>query len=251
MTNGIPLYHQIQTVLRKKIVSGELPPLAPLPSEEALAKEYGVSRITVRQALSKLEQDALIIRHRGKGTFVSEKARFVEPQRLTGFMEDLISMGVKTKTKVLDMAMVEAPDPIRDRMQLDPPGQQLMRAKKVREIDGKPFSYVINYFPHDIGCKIKKKDLLAKPALTILEEDLGVQIAEALQTVEATIADAEVARLLDVQVGEPLLKAERIVFDIRKRPVEYVSTLYRSDKYYFSVELVRKRSTNSVGWKTA
>jgi GntR family transcriptional regulator len=247
---AIPLYYQIETVLRKKIASGELSPMSLLPSEEALAKEYGVSRITVRQALSKLEQDALIIRHRGKGTFVSEKARFVEPQRLTGFMEDLISMGVKTKTKVLELATIEVPENVRERLELNTPGQAV-RAKKVREIDGKPFSYVINYFPPDIGRKIKKKDLLAKPALTILEEDLGVQVAEALQTVEATIADAEAARLLDVRVGEPLLKAERIVFDINKRPVEYVSTLYRSDKYYFTVELVRKRSKNSFGWGAA
>jgi GntR family transcriptional regulator len=250
MTNGIPLYYQIETVLRKKIVSGELPSMSPLPSEESLAKEYGVSRITVRQALSILEQDSLITRHRGKGTFVSERSRFVEPQRLTGFMEDLISMGVKTKTKVLELATIEVPENVRERLELNTPGQAI-RAKKVREIDGKPFSYVINYFPADIGRKIKKKDLLAKPALTILEENLGVQIAEAVQTVEATIADAEVAQLLDVRVGEPLLKAERTVFDRKKRPVEHVSTLYRSDKYYFTVELKRKRSKNSVGWGAA
>ena len=248
--NGIPLYYQIETVLRKKIVLGELPPMSPLPSEEALAEEYGVSRITVRQALSLLEQDGLVTRHRGKGTFVSEKARFIEPQRLTGFMEDLISMGVKTKTKVLDIATIEAPDTIRDRMKLDPPGH-LLRVIKVREIGGKPFSYVINYFPPDIGRKLKKEDLIAKPALTILEEDLGVQVAEAIQTVEATIADAEIAPLLQVRVGEPLLKAERTVFDVRKRPIEYVSALYRSDKYFFTVKLERKRSKDSVGWGAA
>lgn len=245
--DGIPLYYQIGTILRKKILSGELPATSLLPSEEALAEEYGVSRITVRQALALLEQDGLVIRHRGKGTFVSEKARDVEPQKLTGFIEDLILMGVKTKTKVLELGMIEAPENIRKHLKLDQSAQAFL-AKKIREIEGSPFSYVLNYFPPDIGQDITKEALIAKPALTILEEDLGIKVSKSIQTVGATIADAEVAPLLGVRVGEPLLKVERTVFDVKKRPIEYVSVLYRADKYYFTVKLERKRSKDFVGW---
>ncbi len=248
--DGIPLYYQIETILRKKILSGELPPLSLLPSEEALAEEYGVSRITVRQALTLLEQDGLLLRHRGKGTFVSEKARSVQPQKLTGFIEDLIMMGVKTKTKVLELGLIEAPENIRVQLKLDP-SSQVFQVKKIREVDKSPFSYVLNYFPPDIGKGIRKDDLIAKPALTILEEDLGIKVSGAIQTIEATVADAEVATLLGARVGEPLLKAERAVFDMSKRPVEYVSVLYRSDKYYFTVELKRRRSKHFVGWEAA
>ena len=69
----IPLYYQLETILRKRILSGEIAPNVPFPSEESLGHEYEVSRITVRRALSSLVQDGVIIRKRGKGTFVSEK----------------------------------------------------------------------------------------------------------------------------------------------------------------------------------
>ena len=70
---AIPLYYQLETILRRKILSGDYKPDTPLPSEDMLAEEYQVSRITVRQALASLEQDGLVLRQRGKGTFVSEK----------------------------------------------------------------------------------------------------------------------------------------------------------------------------------
>jgi GntR family transcriptional regulator len=245
---GIPLYYQIGTILRKKILSGELPSGSVLPSEDVLAEDYEVSRITVRQALALLEQDGLLIRQRGKGTFVSDKARFVEPQKLTGFIEDLILMGVKTKIKVLDLGMRDATETIRDRLKLDE-SAKVFQVRKIRKIEGNPFSYVLNYFPPDIGMKLKRSSLAVKPALTILEEDLGLKVSEAIQTIEATVADAEVAPLLDVRVGEPLLKAERTVFDVKKKPIEYVYSLYRSDKYCFTVKLERKRSKDFVGWE--
>ena len=246
--DGIPLYYQIGTILRKKILSGELPATSLLPGEEALAKEYGVSRITVRQALALLEQDGLVIRYRGKGTFVSEKARDIEPQKLTGFIEDLILMGIKTKTKVLELGMIEAPENIRECLKLDQ-SAQVYQAKKIREVEGSPFSYVLNCFPPDIGQNITKEALIAKPALVILEEDFGIKVSQSIQTVGATIADAEVAPLLKMRVGEPLLKVERTVFEVKKRPVEYVSVLYRADKYCFTVKLERKRSKDFVGWE--
>ena len=79
---AIPLYYQLETILRNKITSGDYSPARPLPSEDALAEEYEVSRITVRQALSSLEQDGLVIRQRGKGTFVSENTHTLEPPPL-------------------------------------------------------------------------------------------------------------------------------------------------------------------------
>ena len=100
-----------------------------------------------------------------------------------------------------------------------------------------------------IGKRINKRDLVAKPALTIFEEDFRIKVSQAVQTVEATVADAEIAPLLGVRVGEPLLKVERIVFDKNKKPIEYVLVLYRSDKYCFTVTLERKRSKESIGWE--
>jgi GntR family transcriptional regulator len=248
---AIPLYYQIETILRQKILSGEFLPASPLPSEDALAEEYNVSRITIRQALSLLKEDGLVVRQRGKGTFVSEQvnSEALEPPKLSGSIEDLILMGIQTTTKTLNMSMVKPPDKILDRLKLAR-DSQLLRIEKIRLVEQGPLSYVINYLPPEIGKKIKSEDLQVKPLMMILEDKFGITAAEADQTLEATIADAHVAPLLEIRVGDPLLKVERTVFDGKGNPIEYVSVLYRADKYFFHVKLKRQRSETSIGWRT-
>ncbi len=90
-----------------------------------------------------------------------------------------------------------------------------------------------------------------KHLLMILEDALGIRATEAQQSVEATIADAEIASLLGIRVGDPLLKAERTVFDEKQRPVEYVAVQYRADKYAFSMKLRRQQTKHSAGWGAA
>ena len=160
----IPLYYQLETILRKRILSGEFFPDAPLPSEELLGKEYEVSRITVRRALSVLEQEGLITRKRGKGTFVSEKAMSLEPPRLSGFIEDIISIGLKTKTKLIDISWVEATENVKEHLKLRKQDQTL-RIEKVRLIKGNSFSHVFNYLPPEIGKNIPSDKLTEKPLL--------------------------------------------------------------------------------------
>ncbi len=247
---GIPLYYQLETILRKRILSREFSADVPLPSEELIGKEYEVSRITVRRALSALEQEGLISRKRGKGTFVSEKTRSLESPRLSGSIEDIISIGIKTKTKVIDISWVEAPENVKERLNLQTQDQTL-RIEKVRLIKGTSFSHVFNYLPPEIGKNIPSDKLTEKPLLMILEDDLDIKTDTAIQTIEATIADAQVAALLGIRFGESLLKVERTVFDVKQKPVEYVSILYRADKYFYTVYLKRERSKNSVGWGPA
>ena len=243
---AIPLYYQLETILRRKILSGDYTPDTPLPSEDMLAEEYQVSRITVRQALASLEQEGLVLRQRGKGPFVSDNVSDFGLPLFTGSIEDLVLMGIRTKTEVLATDWIDGPKNIREKLQVE--SGQILRIEKIRSIEGGPFSHVFNYLPADIGEKVPPDLVTKKPMLMILEDELGIRATEAEQSVEATIADAEVAPMLDIRVGDPLLKAERTVYDNKGRPVEYVSVLYRADKYAFSVKLQRRRKGDSVGW---
>jgi len=247
---AIPLYYQLETILRRRILSGDFPVDAPLPTEEALGQEYDVSRITVRQALSSLDQEGLIVRRRGKGTFVVKGAVSVEKPKLTGSMEDLVLMGIQTSTNILNTSIIDPPETIRESLELHG-DEQVCRIEKIRSIEKSPFSYVINYLPSHIAEKIKIDDLTVKPLLMVLEESAGIRVNEADQTIEAAVADAHVASLLEIRVGDPLLKVERTVYDTKGKPVEYVSVLYRADKYFFRVKLRRKRSRHSIGWEAA
>ena len=244
---AIPLYYQLETILRKKILSGEIQAGTALPSEGALAQEYEVSRITVRKALSILEGDELIVRRRGRGTFVLEQPASFEVPKFTGSIEDLISMGIKTSTKVLDFSLTRVAKNITDHLGL-PEGTEVVRIERLRLAKVSPFSYILNYLPPTIGQKIRSDDLLTKPLLKILEDDLGIDLAEATQRIEADLADSYVAPLLEVPVGDPLLKIERTVFDSEHKAVEFVSVLYRADRYYYTAKLERKKSEKEACW---
>ena len=131
---AIPLYYQLETLLRKKIESGDFTADAPLPSEDALANEYNVSRITVRQAMASLEQDGLIVRKRGKGTFISPNAAPLKLPRYTGSIEDLVLMGKRTSTEVLESTWIAAPDHIRKRLRLGK-SDKVFKVQKIRRIE--------------------------------------------------------------------------------------------------------------------
>lgn len=244
---SIPLYYQLETILREKINSGELRPGDPFPTEDQLGKSYKVSRITVRQALSALEKEGLINRKRGKGTFVAENQTKLEPMKLTGMIEDIIAMGIKTKTKIINFGFVHSPPKVAESLKVSEE-DQVLRIERIRLIKELPVSYTVSYIPSDLGKKISIKDLTIQPILNILEKKCKVKIARGFQIIEATLADSRIASFLGVMSGAPLLKIERTVFDIKNRPVEYISILYRSDRYHYSVDLVRKRSESEARW---
>jgi GntR family transcriptional regulator len=244
---SIPLYYQLENILREKINSGEYRPGDSLPTEDQLVHSYRVSRITVRQALSALEKDELILRKRGRGSFVTGKEADYESMRLTGTIEDIIAMGIKTKTKILDFGFVHPPKKVIESLQLDEDTKAL-RIERIRLVKGHPFSYSVNYVPPDLGSKIGIKDLAVNPLLNVLEKKCKVGIGRGTQIIEATIADSRIASYLEIMTGAPLLKIERTVLDTKGRPVEHVSILYRSDRYHYSVDLARKRSASKTRW---
>jgi len=244
---SIPLYYQLETILREKISSGEYGPGDSFPTEDQLVQSYRVSRITVRQALSALEKDGLITRKRGRGSLVTAGEAHLEPMKLTGMIEDIIAMGIKTRTKIINFGFVNPPKKVAESLKLNE-NDKVLRVERIRLIKGSPISYTISYIPPDLGKKISIKDLTVHSLLNVLENKCKVKIARGVQIIEATVADSRVASFLEVMTGAPLLKIERTVFDIKNRPVEYISILYRSDRYCYSVELVRKRSESKARW---
>ena len=138
-----------------------------------------------------------------------------------------------------------------EKLLLTKAGEEVLKVEKVRLVDRQPFSHVVNYLPAEIGKRINLKKIKAEPILLILEDELGISVSNAVQTIEAALADIEIAPHLDVQVGDPLMKVERTVFGVDGQPIEFVSVLYRADKYCFTVKLERNKSDESEGWSTA
>jgi len=244
---SIPLYYQLENILREKINSGEYRPGDSLPTEDQLVHAYGVSRITVRQALSALENDELILRKRGRGSFVTGRQVKIESMKLTGMIEDIIAMGIKTKMKIIDFGFVHPPKKVIESLELDEDTQAL-RIERIRLIKECPIIYSLNYIPPDLGSQIEMKDITLQPLINILERKCKVKIGRGSQIIEATVADSRIASYLEVMTGAPLLRIERTVSDKKGKPVNYALILYRSDKYHYSVDLIRKKSTSKTGW---
>jgi GntR family transcriptional regulator len=239
VTDAVPLYYQLGSVLREKIQSGHFAAGDRIPTEAELSEEYGVSRITVRQALSALEAEGLIRREAGRGTFVSELRPFTGAMQVEGSLDDLITMAMTTSVRMIDLRSVRATPQQAQLLQVVV-GAPLTRCTRLRFQHEEPFAYVINLLPHEIGRRIKRAEWKKGSVLKTLER-LGYPAQDALQTVRAALADATLARLLQTRIGAPLLSVERVVRSLDARPIENTHTYYRSDVYSLSVHLAHTR----------
>lgn len=234
---AVPLYYQLASILRDHIVSGKYQPGDRLSTEEKLARDYDVSRITIRQALGDLEKEGFIRREAGRGTFVADRRTFSNTFRLEGSLGDLISMGLSTTVKVLTLATIKASASEADFLRVNL-GDPLVRCTRLRLHAGTPFSYIINHVPGDLGKHLSAEAWKKGSILRRIETELGIRMGDADQTISASLADAHLARLLKTTIGAALLSVDRVVRSVEGRPVEHVHSYYRSDVYSFKAHLV-------------
>ncbi len=233
----LPLHHRVYLLLRQKVGDGAWPAQQPMPGEHELAESYGVSRITVRRALKRLEAEGLVRRRRGAGTFASPPHLPKRRENLRGLIENLLAMGLRTEARLLDFAYVPAPGEVAAALAV-PPGTIVQKSVRLRALDGVPFSHLTAWVPQDIGRSYRAQDLQARPLLQLLEE-AGARPTEADQTISARLADGEVARLLGVAAGSALLWVRRRVRDRAGRVIEAIEALYRPEIYEYQFGMVR------------
>src|SRR5262245_49056990 len=155
--SAIPLYFQIEQDLASLIASGALAPGSQLPTEEELVRKYGVSRTTVRKAVQELERLGLIEIRRGRGTFVRAEKLAQEFTELTGFVEDMVALGLQPSAKVLGTAPMEADETVARQLRM-PIGTSVMQIRRVRIGDGVALSLDETYLPMDLGRKVVEDD---------------------------------------------------------------------------------------------
>ena len=248
----LPKYHRIYLVLREQLEEGRF--AGGVPGELALMRQFGVARVTVRRALEQLAQEGLISREPGRGTRAigwparQGAAAANDPMRtqLTGLLENLVSMGLRTSVKVLDVDMVAASEAVAGALALAP-GAMVQKAVRVRSTREGPLSHITTYVPADVARQFGRRELSRKPILLLLEE-AGVKVGRAVQTVSARLVDAEVAGHLDLPVGSALLAVRRLIYDDQDRPVQWLHGLYRPDRYEYQMQLSRVGSIDAKVW---
>jgi len=236
VNRSVPLYYQLANLLTDKIVSRELHTGDRLPTEVELVEQYGISRITVRQALRLLEEEGLIRREVGRGTFVTDYRPFTGALKVEGSLEDIISLG-RNPVKVIEVKTVKADADDAEKLGI-PIGSPLIRATRVRLLHDEPYSHIVNDLPAEIGRRFSKNDWKGV-VLKVIEEKLKLPLRDAEETVRASLADGQLARLLNTKIGAPLLAVERVVRSDHGQVVERVRIHYRSDIYAMKVHLSR------------
>ena len=244
----LPIYYQIKQIIKNWIINKEFDPGDRIPSEHEIANRFGVSRLTVRQAIAQLHQEGFLISRRGEGTFVTDNENLINSFDLefTGFMDDLFYQIQKSVTKSVEIARTQAPRSIRDKLELQEENAEIVNVKRVRFKQEKSFAFTENFIPLEIGRSITEQELYRRPMLEIFEQDLGIQFTEAFQTIEASFAQQEVAEKLGILPGAPILFAERIMYGKKRKPIEVVQSSYRGDLYKYIVRLknIKKKSTS-------
>lgn len=250
----LPKYHQIYLVLREQLEEGHFD--AGLPGELALMEQFSVARVTIRRALELLQGEGMISREPGRGTRPTRLLTDVKSTatggghssraHLTGLLENLVSMGLRTSVKVLDVETVAASNAVAAALQISA-GDSVQKAVRVRSTREGPLSHITTYVPAAIARQFGKRELTRKPILVLLEES-GVTVGRAHQTISAKLADALTAKHLDVAVGTALLAVRRLIYDDQERPVQWLHGLYRPDRYEYEMQLSRVGSIDAKVW---
>ena len=251
----LPKYHQIYLVLREQLRDGRFD--AGLPGELALMGQFGVARVTVRRALSQLAEEGLIQREPGRGTRPISAKNPAGPMqgaplatgqqaRLTGLLENLVTMGLRTQVTVLSVEHLRAPLDVATALNL-PPASLVQKAERVRSTPEGPLSHITTWVPDAMAAGFGKRELAQKPILVLLEES-GVKVGRAEQTISARLADMVMAKHLDVSVGSALLAVRRLIYDEDERPVQWLHGLYRPDRYEYQMQLSRVGSIDAKVW---
>ncbi|MEZ5475261.1 MAG: GntR family transcriptional regulator [Steroidobacteraceae bacterium] len=233
---GAPRYHQVYVGVRAWVRDGTYQPGQQIPTEAELCDAFGVSRITVRKAVDELVLEGWLVREQGRGTFVamvaSRAAASVDLHEALHYVHDL---GAATQVRDVRRRQVVPDEETRAALGLDA-SEPVQRQSHVRLLRGAPLARISTYVPLDIAARVERLPNSSVPMFALLRR-AGVQIGEAEQWIGATLASVETARALDIEVGAPVLKLVRVVFDVSGRAVERVVAEYRAEAYVYRMRL--------------
>jgi len=233
----VPLYHQLYTLLQDKIRTAEWKPGDMIPPESELVERFKISRVTVRKVLDMLVTEGLLVRERGRGSFVAHPKLEHGMTRIVSFTDDMKQRGLTPRTRIIFTGLVPAPAEIAERLNISV-GEELARIDRLRLADEEPMCVEESFLVHRYIPGILTYDFTANSLREIKEKTYGIRWSRAMQTIQAIPAPLQIARLLSIRPGAPLLYFERVTFSQNDIPMEYLRVFYRADRYVLHNELI-------------
>lgn len=229
------LYQQLADHLSREIASGRYKPHEKLPTESALSELYGVSRITVRQAMDHLVAQGLVKRKQGKGSFVTGPVVRNELRELKGFIEGMNTQGIEPEMRLIEFGLATPSSHAAER--LGTGAARLLRMRRLFSLKGVPFAESEVHLPAEAAAKVSRDMAELLPSYVILDQYLNVKIARADLIIRARAAGREHAKLLKVSDRASLLAIERLSFSADGVPREHTFFWTRAENYEFSVSV--------------
>ena len=236
LKTGVPLYIQIAEALLDQIENGELAPGDRLPAERKLSRALSVNRMTLRNALRVLEQQGLLIRKQGDGTYVAAPKVERQAGYLFSFTEGMRRRGYTPGAKVIHLERRPVEASIGRQLGLGA-SAMIYSIQRLRLLNRQPvlleeFTISVERFP-----RLEDHDLEGRSLYEIMEAEYQVKVTRARQSLEPVLATSFEAELLEIELGSPLMLERRISFDEGERPIEYGKDLYRGDRFRFVTEM--------------
>jgi GntR family transcriptional regulator len=232
----VPLYRQIEELLRQWIEEGNYKPGDVLPSEPDLESQFEVSRITVRQAIAELVQEGLLERERGKGTFVREPKITQKLNQISSWAETIQAIGMTPRTVESRIEEVKPPAWVKRIISPSANGR-VTRITRLRYANDEPMCIMTNYIRSDYVPRLEQEGLISESLYETLERRYKILLNHAEETVEATVADKMTAEKLKIYEGDPLLIVTRVTYNQLEEPIEVVTVKSRADRYQYSATL--------------
>jgi GntR family transcriptional regulator len=236
-SEGVALYAQIRETIREQIIKGDLKPGEKLPPEEELASQLGVSRMTMRRGILDLIDEGVLYRRRGVGTFVAQRHIERNHNRLTSYLDSAAEEGFVPRIEVLLREISGAKLMVARALNLRE-DEPVIRVRTLRLADGEPLAIHDEHVPYKLYPELLDDDIDSRQLWELLS-DHGYPVKRAVQRVEACPADEEIAQLLGIEEGAPVLYKLRTVYSEDGTPVEFAICHNRGDRYSLTTTLSR------------
>lgn len=238
----LPLYIQLKLWILNQIKSGKFKAGEKIPSENYLSKLHGISRPTVRQALSELVHEGFLVKKRGLGTYVSIPQIIEDATVFRTFGEEMDMLGFMHSAKIVAKKQYSSSRELAEILSINP-GDKVFEIIRLRLANEKPLAIRTSIIPSEIYPNLLEEDL---QTLYPLFAKKGIYPFRSKQTFQAVPALKEEATLLNVPVGEPLMLWEGIVFSQNNKPIEKVKVYYLGSQFRFEISQYRQKTDVQV-----
>lgn len=234
MAGNLPIYIKIHDQIKKEIEEGVWKVGDRLPSERELSLKFGVSRMTLRQAIQTLADEGIIERKIGSGTYVAREKVQEKMSGTTSFTDIMRSQNREPSSKTVSYFITSPSSSEMKKLQLGE-DEAILRMERIRYADQVPICFEVASIPQKFVANYSKKEVTSS-LYHLLEEEGQRKIGHAQQTISSMLASEQIAEYLEMKRGDAILRLRQVSYFQDGEPFEYVRTQYAGNRFEFYLE---------------